>query len=143
MWTGLGVVGYGRGTPTQGDAVDEFELAEAVSAGAEIMDALDAKITDDAERWFWVVNPATLDMDNNGDGTGQVGCITAQHQPDGYARFAEYGVGIGAGEPTLALAFNLYVESAARTRRITALWREAITDRRAAWFDAHPEHVIA
>ena len=123
-------------------AYDEFELAEAVDAGAEFMDAIDANVTDDAERWFWVVDPETLDMRKSGNGTGAVGCVIAQHHPKGYLRFADYFVG-RHGYSLSDFGLNLrHYPPESEFSRLTALWREAIYDRRSAWFDAHPEAVI-
>lgn len=116
-------------------AYDELELAEAVDAGAEFMDAIDANVTDDAERWFWVVDPNTLNIAHCDQ------CIVGQHAGLGFYDPELYGLrwddaeafGFDAPSPGMPTDYQ----------RLRALWREAINDRRAAWFDAHPEYVIA
>lgn len=117
----------------------ELQLAEAVAEGAAFMDAIDVNVTDDAERWFWVVDPERLRMHHNGGPRAKYGCITAQHHPDGYANFMDYGSIYF--DDRLKVAFNVVGvdDPTAESSTLTALWREEIVERRAAWFDAHPE----
>lgn len=116
--------------------MDELELAEAVAEGAEFMDAIDVNLTDDAERWFWVVDPDTLDMSQSTGGhQRKCGCIFGQHHPEGYYFPIDYGL----DEEGFRLGFDGDWDD---YPILTALWREEIIDRRAAWFDAHPEAVI-
>lgn len=124
--------------------VDELVLAERVAEGAAFMDAIDANVTDDAEVWFWVVNPETLDM---GQSTGghqrECGCILGQHSLSGFYDPKEYGLldmhGRSLGLEATSQGFEGRQWEYAT---LSALWIEEINDRRAAWFDAHPEAVI-
>lgn len=130
---------------------DELFLGEAVAEGADYMDALDAKVVD-SERWYWVCDPETLDM---GGAYAPCGCITAQHHPSGVVNFHDYGLfyattyglsstfALTAQDRALAVAFNFNGEGLAIVDQLTALWVEEINDRRAAWFDRHPEAVLA
>lgn len=123
---------------------DELELAEAVAEGAAFMDAIDKGLTE-AERWYWVVDPAKLDLRvavRNPD--TECGCVMAQHSPDGvFDPSGDYG--LRWDEPS-TLGFDaLSVGAAAYAEypALTDLWVEQINDRRAAYFDRHPEAVLA
>jgi hypothetical protein len=125
--------------------VDELELAERVAAGAEFMDAIDSVVTAESERWFWVVNPDRLDMSTSTGGhRRECGCIFGQHSPSGFYNNEDYGI---SWWDSADLGFDAKshgdLSRLAEYKALTALWREAIIDRRAAWFDAHPEYVIA
>jgi hypothetical protein len=121
---------------------DELVLAEAVAAGADFMDAIDVGITDEAERWYWVVDPDTLDMtDGRRCVAGQFNGSAGNRDRPGF-----HLLGLSGIYETDRVAFNMAGAFHVRTvglRLLTALWVEAIDDRRAAWFDRHPEAVLA
>ena len=124
--------------------VNELELAERVAAGAEFMDAIDAYVTDDAERWFWVVEPSRLNM-RLGVAVGGCGCVMTQHA--GTYLPAKYGLDDNGNGGAIALGFDIEWHAYPEVREyryaaLAALWVEEINERRAAWFDKHPEAVI-
>lgn len=121
--------------------MDELELAEAVGKGAEFMDAIDAE-------WFWVIDLDRLDMRRVWSWTGgRCGCVLSQFSPKGLFHLNEFGLSLSDKED-IQMGFDLDANfyrypSPGQWEALTALWVEEITDRRAAWFDAHPEYVIA
>lgn len=118
--------------------MDEFDLAEAVDAGAEFMDAIDPE-------WFWVIDLERLNMRRVWSWTrGECGCVLSQYDPTGGYNVNAFGLSQRSDDDVL-LGFDLtgWAYSPTPWEALTALWREAINDRRSAWFDAHPEYVIA
>lgn len=115
--------------------MDELELAERVAAGAEFMDAIDAE-------WFWIVDPARLDMSQIWMfQRRRCGCVLSQYDPTGDYDPTRFGLDAWANDDK---SLGFYTSSGPDEYRVlTSFWREAIIDRRAAWFDAHPEYVIA
>lgn len=118
--------------------MDELELAERVTAGAEFMDAIDAE-------WFWIIDVERLNMRRIWSWTrGACGCVLSQYDPTGEYNVNAFGLS-ARQDDDVRLGFDLsgWSYNPAGWEALTALWREAINERRAAWFDAHPEYVIA
>lgn len=113
---------------------DELVLAERVSAGAEFMDAIDRD-------WFWIVDPTKLNMAEIWMFKyGRCGCVLSQYDPTGDYNPGNFGLEAWTDEDA-ALGFYT-LGGPDHYRALTALWREAINERRAAWFDKHPEAII-
>lgn len=121
---------------------EEFEMrsAERVSEGAAFMDALDKGLPE-AERWYWIVNPDTLNMRQPVLSRDGCGCVMAQHIPNGIFDVTEYGLA-ATTDDDLLLGFDVSPFGRVGYADLTALWIEEINERRAAYFDRHPEAVI-
>lgn len=106
-----------------------IDLAEAVDAGAEFMDAIDPE-------WFWIVEPDKLDMRRGERSPSGCGCVLVQHHPSGFYSPSAYGLDVG-GEFGFSTQNSYY-------GLLTELWREAIYDRRATALEpaASPRPVL-
>lgn len=119
----------------------EMELADRVSEGAAFMDAIDKGLPE-SERWYWVVDPDRLDMSQSTGGhRRECGCIIGQHHPEGFFYPDDYGIGeFGrANSESFRLGFDGGWEE---YPLLTTLWINEINERRAAYFDRHPEAII-